>query len=666
MLHTLVLLIFAMIALAFAVSLGQLLLSRRKRWRPTKLSPLVTGNGFGFAVLSASGEIAKWYAHPYRFQRPSSDITQDGVPTANLVRTLSFGSATSGLSPAATNVEAKRTRLETARIGYVDESHIISAATSDGTNVYFMPFDLSLNALIAMCQDKADGRSPVQSGSTLHVQWAHEIAKDETRQCAGRTIRVLQFAGIAESVVVVPLSAAASVDGSSLAGNAFALLCVEDINHVDTAVSALLQWQNDLPANELLNRELVSLESWRIDPASLKPALTFASPEERRLFRQSETILRMSQCREPTDKRSSNGLLTASLPDGVFFIHWVRDMVYATTALIHMGHHAEARQALLGLFNARPVGINQSYARGIDYQISLTRYFGDGTEEDDYGGLPTPNIEFDDWGLALWALAEYVLATNDASLLRERTYRGNTVYQSARDFVVRPLLANLDPFGQGKVVAADSSLWEESQINKRHHAFATTAAIRGLTGMLSVSALAGDGATTATVARSIVDLVKGFRAAFIHDGVLRGTVEESFKNEIDGSLLEAMLEHGLVDDPLVIERTLDKMKLLLTASGGYRRVRGTTQYERQEFLFINFLMAILYYRLGRTLDGDGTLFRMVEKACADNGLIPEMYVSEKNNEFVGEIGDPTGAIPMVGYGAGMYILALLERAKQSA
>jgi hypothetical protein len=30
--------------------------------------------------------------------------------------------------------------------------------------------------------------------------------------------------------------------------------------------------------------------------------------------------------------------------------------------------------------------------------------------------------------------------------------------------------------------------------------------------------------------------------------------------------------------------------------------------------------------------------------------------------FPGKVGDPTGAIPMVGYGAGAYILHLLNRA----
>jgi hypothetical protein len=38
-----------------------------------------------------------------------------------------------------------------------------------------------------------------------------------------------------------------------------------------------------------------------------------------------------------------------------------------------------------------------------------------------------------------------------------------------------------------------------------------------------------------------------------------------------------------------------------------------------------------------------------------------MYVALPCKLFPGKIGDPTGAIPMVGYGAGEFILTLLQR-----
>ena len=54
------------------------------------------------------------------------------------------------------------------------------------------------------------------------------------------------------------------------------------------------------------------------------------------------------------------------------------------------------------------------------------------------------------------------------------------------------------------------------------------------------------------------------------------------------------------------------------------------------------------------------------KAAADHDIIPEMYVALPCKLFPGKIGDPTGAIPMVGYGAGAYILHLLERERAAS
>ncbi len=85
--------------------------------------------------------------------------------------------------------------------------------------------------------------------------------------------------------------------------------------------------------------------------------LSLASEKTRHLWRQSEVMLRMAQSREPNRPgRHGNGLIVASMPDGVWFTPWVRDMAWATVALTRMGHREEARAALLAYFNARPTG----------------------------------------------------------------------------------------------------------------------------------------------------------------------------------------------------------------------------------------------------------------------------------------------------------------------
>ena len=102
---------------------------------------------------------------------------------------------------------------------------------------------------------------------------------------------------------------------------------------------------------------------------------------------------------------------------------------------------------------------------------------------------------------------------------------------------------------------------------------------------------------------------------------------------------------------------------------GYRRVHRTCtdwplQYwygKRQEFLFVDISLAEVYRGLDRKADADALIARIVSRAAVDHNIIPEMYVSVPCTLFPGEIGDPLGARPMVGYGAGAYILDLLDR-----
>lgn len=139
------------------------------------------------------------------------------------------------------------------------------------------------------------------------------------------------------------------------------------------------------------------------------------------------------------------------------------------------------------------------------------------------------------------------------------------------------------------------------------------------------------------------------------------------KNDIDGALL-AIINFGVVTDPALIRNTVARMELLKVASGGYKRVRSNYTdpaifeywYEREEFLFVDFSLAEVERRLGNTAGADAMLTRIVSKAASDHDILPEMYVAVPCRLFPGNIGDPTGALPMVGYGAGEYILHVLE------
>jgi len=621
---------------------------------PARASHLVTGNGFGFAVVSPeNATLTRFYAHPYSFGQPDPrNPLSEGVETANFIKALRLSSS-----------GGQNWSTEAASAAYEEDSHVIHIFSGKGEGFVFMPFGLREAALVVSWEPGSSS----SRGSGLNVEWSRPVTSQRSLHMFGTEIRLLKFDGIAESLLLIPLGAARAEPAQSKqilsASTSWALISIEGDSDPENVVNKFYTWRGGLTPGALAKREIAEMERWRV-----KPAVTFTSEKERHLWRQSEVMLRIAQSREPNRPgRNNNGLIVAALPDGVYFTPWVRDMACALMAFIRMGHQAEARAGLLAYFNAQPTGKMRAETAGADYQISVVRYFGNGSEEPFFTQEGATNIEFDDWGFALWILGEYLHRYPDADLLKVQTYRG-PLYQSAKDFVVKPLLKNLEPFDQGLIVAADTSIWEEHQKDKKHFAFSTAMAIVGLEDFAVVAHRAGDEAARSSVLQQAALLRKGFNAAFIRGNALHGTLEEGMKNDIDGALL-AIINLGVVTDPALVRDTVERMQLLKVASGGYKRVRSNYTdpaifeywYEKEEFLFVDFSLAEVYRREGRNAEAAAILQRIVDKASADYDIIPEMYVAVPCPLFPGKIGDPTGAIPMVGYGAGEYILHVLER-----
>jgi hypothetical protein len=622
---------------------------------PAAASHLITGNGFGFVVVSPEkGTVSKFYAHPYSFVRPDpKNALSEGIETANFIKEIGWKERGSQGSSA-----------QVASAVYDDDSQVIHIRRSDGEGLVFMPFGLRRPALIVSWEPAS--AAAVEPGE-LDVEWNRPVIAQRVVSVAGVEMHVLKFDGIAETLLLIPLSATLpgpANPGQVLAGNlSWALISLEKESDVEQTAGEFNRWRAGLGPRALDAREIAELEQWRV-----KPAVRFASEQERHLWRQSEVMLRMAQSREPNRPGwNGNGLIVAALPDGVYFTPWVRDMAYALVALIRIGHQAEARAGLLGYFNAQPTGKMRAQTGGIDYQVSVVRYFGDGSEEPFFTEEGATNIEFDDWGLALWVLGEYERKFDDPNLLNTATYRG-LLYPSARDFVVKPLLRNLESYSGGEIVAADTSIWEEHQKDKKHFAWSTAMAIVGLDEFAEVAGRAGDEPARTNALAHVAQLRKGFAAAFIRDGELHGALERGTKNDIDGALL-AIINFGVVTDPALVRDTLARIELLKVASGGYKRVRSNYTdpaifeywYEKEEFLFVDFSLAEVERRLGNTAETDAMLRRIVSKVAADHDIIPEMYVAVPCQLFPGQVGDPTGALPMVGYGAGEYIQYILAR-----
>jgi GH15 family glucan-1,4-alpha-glucosidase len=245
-------------------------------------------------------------------------------------------------------------------------------------------------------------------------------------------------------------------------------------------------WVNGRGAAKLLSDALAEWTAWR---KPLPQGLALCTDDEKKLWRQSEAVLRMGQVRQPnTASRKNYGMVLASLPPGEWHTGWVRDGMYAIVALARMGHHAEAKLALDFMLNAEPTSKYSSYVSGASYQVSVCRYFGTGEEEADYSGQQTPNIETDGWGMTLWAARQYVEASGDTAWLAEKTRKGVTIYDTLYSGVAEALRKNTEPSGIAK---ADSSIWEVHDENKKHFAYTTLATIRGFCDFAQLASKAG-------------------------------------------------------------------------------------------------------------------------------------------------------------------------------
>ena len=606
-------------------------------------TPLPTGNGFGLATVSQdTGNVTRFYAHPYQFVGPDpSNPYGEGQETTDFLQDLAFDDAGGSVT-----------------VGYRQESHVVTAKRSSGTVSMFMPFGLDADALIMVREGSR--------AASLVPAWRHPVASKKIVRESATKLLQFNFQGVRETLLVIPLDqATAQLEESDnhLAGSSgWGLISVETPAEIPGTVLAFEKWRSSLAPSALVERELAEMEAWRV-----RPSVRLPSETERRLWRQSEVMLRMGQVREPNRPgRWSHGMIMATL--GEWFTPWVRDMAYATVALCRMGHPDEARSAVEAYFNARPCGIRIKDVRGHPYQVSVVRYFGDGSEEPFFTMEGKPNVELDNWGLVLWTLGEYTRRWgDDAWLLEARPYRGS-IYASARDYIVEPLLGNLDPYRDGKIVTADTSIWEEHQEDKKHFAFSTAASILGLREFAILAARAKDAQALAQVRRDLALLETGFAQAYAATGRLRGTLEPGLKNDVDGAVLSAV-NFKVAVDPALIRKTVESMDALKVASGGWKRVRCQLTdpsiyeywYERQEFVFVNLSLAEVYLRLGMPEQAEAISSRLTRKAAEDNDLIPEMYVSVDCKLFHGSLGDPTGAGPMVGYGAGAYVLYVLAR-----
>ncbi|HEY3445658.1 MAG TPA: glycoside hydrolase family 15 protein [Myxococcales bacterium] len=371
------------------------------------------------------------------------------------------------------------------------------------------------------------------------------------------------------------------------------------------------------------------------------------SADEKALYRQQITVLRMGQVLEANDEASGYlpyGQVLASLPPGMWNITWVRDGMVAINALLRSGHGKEAKDGLAFFLKAKS-GTYQSYV-GAPYQISVVRYFGNGTEESDFNA-DGPNIEWDGFGMFLDGLDAYERATGDQQLA---TDHWDAITTKTADVLIS--LAKDDG-----LLVADSSIWETHWDNgaRQHWTWSQVYGVLGLQAASAIAARHGKADLATKYAEAADSLRRAVLAKLVEgDGFLRSKLESTTLPE-DAAVIEAFYRSVFEPAGSSSRATLERLKSkLAVASGhGFRRNLGPSEYDAREWIIVDLRMASVMRWLGDTAQSDALVSWVTAQSRANHDLIAENYNPTT--------ADYEGSIPMVGFGAGAYVLALFSR-----
>ncbi len=375
------------------------------------------------------------------------------------------------------------------------------------------------------------------------------------------------------------------------------------------------------------------------------------SADEQDVYDQAVAYLKMGQVAEPGD---AYGQIPASLPvsaavgdfQHIWNIAWVRDGAYASAALVAAGYPDDAAANLRFLLQEGKTGDYRAYVGDADYALSVCRVYGDGTEWSDVDA-DGPNVEFDNFGLYLWALGR--TADADPTLLTD-------VAPRALDGVADVLVGLIDP--TTGLLLPDSSIWERHW-NGNQSAF-TYSSVWAVAGLEAAAGLAdalgdsrGDGYAAAAAGISAAVRAKLVDAG----GVLAGSLEalESGEDYLDLAAVEAYTIGVLDPRDEGFDATLAAWDrdLKVSSGTGYRRNDDGSTYDEHEWIVLDLRLADALRRSCRPDEAAVLEDWVTAQAALNNRILPEL--------FDPETADFAGPAPMLGFGAGAYVLAMHGR-----
>jgi len=366
------------------------------------------------------------------------------------------------------------------------------------------------------------------------------------------------------------------------------------------------------------------------------------------LLIQSAAFIKMAQC---LVKGPCHGQIVASFPPGPKNLTYVRDMAYSIVALSKMGHFPEARKTLEFMLKAKSgkyVDFNywgKNFGIEIPYQISVCRYFGNGTENSPLKSS-TPYLCLDGFGLFLWATKEYVNQSTDLDFAKN-------FWPIIDKGVGLPLAGALT--GQG-LIRAESGIWEYP-LPGRHNLFTSTAAYAGFNAAAFLAFMAEDKDRTDLYSNAAAHIRKGILHYLTDDRmrVYRGCLElTEFPAYLDGTSVEC-INWGISKPEWRVSRaTVDALEISLRrkdGSGGFAGNINARGVLESESVFINLRAVLAMNKMRRGVQAKKLLTWVIDQAAQNYDMIPEKYTWEH--------ADYDGAVPSIGLGAAAYIIALM-------
>ena len=374
------------------------------------------------------------------------------------------------------------------------------------------------------------------------------------------------------------------------------------------------------------------------------------SPDEQRVYKQSLTFLKMAQVAEEGD---SNGQIPASFPasapvgdyDHQWNITWVRDQAYAIRALTEAGYLEEAEAALGFTLQGKA---NYYVAQvGMDYGLSVCRLFGDGTEWSDEVGDKGPNIELDNFGLTLWAIGEWVKAGGDIGFVED-----HRVFEDVADVLVSTI-------DETQLIMPDSSIWERHwNGNQKHFTYTSAWAVRGLMEAHELAVQLEDTARAETYLNAAQGIQEGICSNLVNGEFgLVGNLEEAPILALDMAVVDTFNNHTLNGQDALATQTLRVLadNLTVESGHGFKRNDDGNPYDNQEWVVMDLRMAEAYRRNCQPGKGQALEDWITNQAIENHLIIPELMDPSS--------GAYAGPAPMMGYGAGAYVLAMNNRAR---